>query len=184
MKVLLCEDVEKLGWLGDIVDVKDGYARNYLLPYGKATVPTEGNIRSLAEAKAKKAEERKLVRQQLERALEAVEGAEAVIAAKANDLGHLFGSVTERDIAANLREQGFDVADDMVKLSGGHIKEVGTHEVILKFAPEMTTTVNVVVVSEDGSVTELIEEVQPQTQEAQTESAEESNDSEDENREE
>ncbi len=148
MKVLLCQDVENLGWLGDVVEVKDGYARNYLLPYGVATVPTEGNIRSLAEAKTKKAEERKLALVQLERVAEAVEGAEAVIASKANEQGHLFGSVSERDIAANLREQGFEVADKMIKLSHGHhIKEVGTQEVTIKLAAELTATVNVVVVS-------------------------------------
>lgn len=146
MKVLLCQDVEKLGWLGDVVDVKNGYARNYLLPYGIATVPTEGNIRSLAEAKAKKAEERKLAYRQLERAAEAVEGAEVVIASKANELGHLFGSVSEHDVAANLREQGFEIADDMVKLSGHHIKEVGTQEVTIKLAAELSASVTVVVV--------------------------------------
>ncbi len=147
MKVLLCQDVERLGWLGDVVEVKDGYARNYLLPYGVATLPSEGNIRSLAEAKSKKAEERKLALVQLERVAEAVEGAEAVIASKANELGHLFGSVSERDIAVNLREQGFDVADNMIKLSGGHhIKEVGTHEATIKLAAELTAAISVVVV--------------------------------------
>jgi len=146
MKVLLCQDVEKLGWLGDVVEVKPGYARNYLLPYGIATVPTEGNIRALAEAKAKKAQERKLAYEQLERASEAVEGAEAVIAAKANEQGHLFGSVGERDIAANLREQGFEIADDMVVLSSGHIKEVGSQEITIKLAVDLKATVNVVVV--------------------------------------
>ena len=151
MKVLLCQDVEKLGWLGDIVEVKSGYARNYLLPYGIATVPSQGNVRSLAKAKAAKAEERQLVRKQLERAVEAVEGAEAVIASKANELGHLFGSVTERDIAVNLREQGFEIADGMVKLVHGHIKEVGTHEITLKLAADLTATISLVVVSEGGT---------------------------------
>ena len=57
MKVLLCEDVNKLGWLGDIVEVKTGYARNYLLPTGIARVATEANVKSLAKAKAKRAEQ-------------------------------------------------------------------------------------------------------------------------------
>lgn len=149
MKVLLCEDVQDLGWLGDVVEVKDGYARNYLLPEGIATVPTEANIKALAGAKAKRAEERKLTFEKLGQVAEAVEGAEAVLAAKANELGHLFGSVTERDIAANLREQGFEITDDMVQLSE-HIKEVGTHEVALRIAPDLTTNISVVVVSEDA----------------------------------
>ena len=58
MKVLLCEDVDKLGWLGDVIEVKNGYARNYLLPCGLAIVPTEANLKSLAEEKAKRAGQR------------------------------------------------------------------------------------------------------------------------------
>ena len=153
MKVLLCEDVENLGWIGEVVDVKDGYARNYLLPYSIATIPTEGNVRALAEAKAKRAEERKLERKQMERACEAVAGAEAVIAAKANEQGHLFGSVSEKEIAENLRQQGFEISDRVVKFEDGHhIKEVGTHQVTLDFAAELSTTVSVVVVSQDETV--------------------------------
>lgn len=151
MKVLLCEDVEDLGWFGDIVEVQDGYARNYLLPQGVATVPTEANIKSLAEEKAKRAESRKLAFEKLEQVASAVDGAEAVVAAKANEQGHLFGSVSERDIATNLREQGFEVSDEMVRL-GGHIKEVGTHEVTLKMAADLTAKVSVVVVSQDEKV--------------------------------
>ncbi len=147
MKVLLCEDIKRLGWLGDIVDVAEGYARNYLLPQGLAQVATEGNIRALAKEKAKRAEERVKERRRLEVAAQAVEGAEAVLAALANEQGHLFGSVNERQIAANLREQGFLVADEVVKLPE-HIKEVGTHSVTLRFAEDVTATVNVVVVAE------------------------------------
>ncbi len=85
-----------------------------------------------------------------------VEGAEAVVAAKANEQGHLFGSVTERQIAANLREQGFEVADEIVQLPE-HIKQVGTHAVTLKFADDVTVTVNVVVVPEQESTPETDE---------------------------
>ena len=157
MKVLLCEDVEKLGWLGDIVEVNNGYARNYLLPQGVATVPTEANVKVLAEEKTKRAEHRKLAREKLERVAESVEGAEAVIAAKANEQGHLFGSVTQSDIAANLRDQGLEVSDDMVKLTE-HIKEVGTHEVKLKIASELTAKISVVVVSQDETVESIGED--------------------------
>jgi large subunit ribosomal protein L9 len=149
MKVLLCEDIRKLGWLGDVVEVAEGYARNYLLPQGLAKVATEGNIRAIAEAKAERAAERLKERKRLEVAAEAVNGAEAVLAAKANEHGVLFGSITDRMIAANLREQGFAVADEVVKL-GGHIKQVGTHSVTLRFADDVTATVNVVVVAEEA----------------------------------
>lgn len=151
MKLLLCNDVETLGWLGDIVEVKDGYARNYLIPQGLATVPTEKNIKSLAEEKSRRAEVRQLVRTQQERLMTSVQGAEVVLSAKANEQGHLFGSVSEHDIADNLRKQGFDVADNMVKMSG-HIKELGTCEVVVRAAADLTATVSVVVVSQDQAV--------------------------------
>jgi large subunit ribosomal protein L9 len=150
MKVLLCEDIEKLGWLGDVVEVAEGYARNYLLPQRLATQATEANIKSIADEKAKRAVQRKLAGKRLEVAAKAVEGAEAVVAAKANEQGHLFGSVTAREIAANLREQGFQITDKMVQLPE-HIKEVGTHTVELRFSEELTTTVNVVVVAEQDA---------------------------------
>ncbi len=147
MKVLLCEDIDKLGWLGDVVEVNNGYARNYLLPQGLAKVANEAGIRAIAEEKTRRAEQRRLEGKQLEEAVKAIEGAEAVVAAKANELGHLFGSVNERQIAANLREQGFEVRDEIVQLPE-HIKEIGTHSVTLKFRDDLTATVNVVVVPE------------------------------------
>ncbi len=99
--------------------------------------------------------------------MKAVEGAEAVVAAKANELGHLFGSVSAREIAANLREQGYEIADKIVQLPE-HIKEVGTHSVTLKFSPELTTTVNVVVVPEKQEGEEKTAEAPAKT-EAETE---------------
>ena len=157
MKVLLCEDIRKLGWLGDVVDVRDGYARNYLLPQGLAKVATEANIRAIADEKAQRAEQRLKERKRLERAAEAVDGAEAVLAALANEQGVLFGSIAERQIASNLREQGFEVADEVVKLPE-HIKHVGTHDVALRFAEDVTATVRVVVVPEQAEGAEASDE--------------------------
>ena len=173
MKVLLCEDIDKLGWLGDVVEVKTGYARNYLIPQGLAKVATESSIRAIAEEKAKRAEQRRLEGKRLEEAVKAIEGAEAVVAAKANELGHLFGSVTEKHIAENLREQGFEVRDDIVQLPE-HIKEVGTHAVKLKFRDDLIATVNVVVVPEqqDGAEGEAKADAEPQA-EAETKPDEE-----------
>jgi large subunit ribosomal protein L9 len=156
MKILLCEDVSELGWLGDVVEVSTGYARNYLLPQGLAIVPTEANLRALAKEKARRAERRKVAEERLAGVAAAVEGAEAVVAAKANEQGVLFGSVGPREIAANLREQGFEVADDIVKLPE-HIKDVGTHSVSLKFANEVTATVSVVVVAKQDDESETSE---------------------------
>jgi large subunit ribosomal protein L9 len=146
MKVLLCADVKRLGWRGDVVEVPEGYARNYLLPQGLAKVATEANLRAIADEKKKRAEQRIEETKHFEAAASAVDGAEAVVAAKANEQGVLFGSVGAKDIAANLREQGFEVADEIVELAE-HIKQVGTHSVNLKFADDLKVTVNVVVVA-------------------------------------
>jgi large subunit ribosomal protein L9 len=147
MKVLLCEDVASVGWLGDVVDVKDGYARNYLIPQGIAKMATESNIKAIAEEKAKRAELRIQEEKHIEEAAKKVEGAEAVIAAKANDQGHLFGSVGPKEIAENLRAQGYEVANEIVQLQE-NIKEVGTHQVSLKFTDELLVSVQVTVVAE------------------------------------
>ena len=153
MKILLCEDIKKLGWLGDVVEVSDGYARNYLLPQGLAKVANDDSIRAIAEEKTRRAEQRIQESKRAEEAAKTVESAEAVVAAKANEQGILFGSVSARQIAANLREQGFEVADEVVQLPE-HIKQIGTHTVTLKFADDLTATVNVVVVPEQESTPE------------------------------
>lgn len=151
MKVLLTNDVNKLGLLGDVVDVADGYARNYLLPQGLAKAATDANIKSIAKAKAQRAEERHLEHQQSERAAKAVDGAEAVIAAAANEQGHLFGSVFKHEVAENLRAQGFEVPDDVVALDE-HIKQVGTYNVNLRFADDLKVAVSLVIVPEGADV--------------------------------
>ncbi|MGA1979960.1 MAG: 50S ribosomal protein L9 [Sedimentisphaerales bacterium] len=163
VKVLLCEDVKELGWLGDAVEVSAGYARNYLLPQGLAIVPTEANLRSLAKEAATRAEQRKLDRERLKEAAATVEGAEAVVAAKANEQGVLFGSVGAGEIAENLRAQGFKVADEMVQLAE-HIKQVGTHSITLIFDKDLTATVNVVVVAESATGPPKADENKPDDQ--------------------
>ena len=151
MKILLLSDVDNLGWLGDVVEVKDGYARNYLVPHGLGTIPSDANIKSIAKEKVKRSEQRIQETSRLRKVADAVAGAEAVIASKCNQQGHLFGSVSPSEIATNLREQGFEVADEVVKLSD-HIKEVGTYpNVALKFNAEIKVKVTVVVVPTEDS---------------------------------
>ena len=166
MRILLCEDIRGLGWLGDVVDVNDGYARNYLLPQGLAKHATDANLRAIAKDKVERAEQRMLEAEKLQMVAEAVQGAEAVVAAKANELGILFGSVGPSQIAQNLREQGFEVADEDVAL-GEHIKNVGTTEVTLEFANEMTAVVSVVVVPEGVDV-ETIKAAEKEAEEKKT----------------
>ena len=158
MKVLLLDDIEKLGFLGDVVEVKQGYARNYLLPQRLATVPTEQAIKSISQERIARAEQRKLALEQLKKVCQAVEGAEVVIAAKTNEQGHLFGSVSEKDIAENLQQQGFQVTAKMVRLDE-NIKEVGEHKVQIRFAAELAQTIKVTVVAQqEGSSVESVKE--------------------------
>jgi large subunit ribosomal protein L9 len=159
MNVLLCEDVENLGWYGEVVKVSEGYARNYLLPQRLAIIPSDAKIKSMAAEKAKRDEQRKVVIENFKKAAEAVNNAEVVLAAKANEQGHLFGSITEKEIAANLRGQGFQVDDKFVQLDG-NIKEVGERTVKIKFAYDVTATVKVVVVPEatEAASTEAADE--------------------------
>lgn len=167
MKVLLCEDVKKIGYYGDIVEVSEGFARNYLLPQRLAVVPSEQKLKAMAEEKAKRSEQRLRERKCLEAAATAVNGAEAVISSKANEQGVLFGSISPQQIVANLQGQGFEVTDDMVDLRA-HIKTVGTHNVILMFADDLSATVSVVVVAEGEPVQQ--EQPAPQTEEPKEQS--------------
>ena len=101
----------------------------------------------MADEKGNRAEQRKVVIESFKKAAEAVNGAEAVLAAKANEQGHLFGSITEKEIAENLRRQGFQVEEKFIQLDG-HIKEVGQRNVRLKFTTDVSATVKVVIVPE------------------------------------
>lgn len=168
MKVLLCEDIKLVGWLGDIVEVNDGYARNYLLPQGLAKAATEANVKALADEKARRAERRIHDKKRLAEAAKKVEGAEVVLAAKANEQGGLFGSITAGQIAKNLRGQGFEVADEVVQLPT-HIKQVGTHTVKLEFDDDSTVTVTVVVVPEGGAAEPQVQSDEAEKNQKETE---------------
>ena len=146
MKLLLLEDVPNLGYFGDVVEVKDGYGRNYLLPHRIATVPTDAMIKSIEEERAKRAEERRMVRAALEKSAAKVADAVVRIEAKANDAGHLYGSVTEADIAKMLQESGYEVQTKHVAM-GPHITELGEYDITLRFALDLKTKIKVNVVA-------------------------------------
>ncbi|MCP4250791.1 MAG: 50S ribosomal protein L9 [bacterium] len=109
MKLLLRKDIAKLGIVGDVVDVSDGYGRNYLLPQNLATQPTDANMRALAEER-KQAEERRRARREAQEAAAArLREVEVTIAAAANEEGVLYGSVGPREVASALRDEGHEV---------------------------------------------------------------------------
>jgi len=143
MQVILLEKVTNLGTLGDIVKVKDGYGRNFLIPQGKAKRATEANK---AEFAAKRAELEKKQAEILAAAqvrAEKLAGFMLQISQKAGVDGRLFGSVTNHDIAEALTAQGFDVSKSEVRMPNGPLKTIGDHAISI--APHADVVVDITV---------------------------------------
>jgi large subunit ribosomal protein L9 len=148
MQVILLEKVANLGQLGEVVKVKPGYARNYLIPKGKAKRATEAN---LAEFETRRAELEKAANQTLATAQERgekLEGFAVQVAQKAGVDGRLFGSVTNHDISEALKEHGFDVPKAAVRLPQGPLKHIGEYEVVLDLHTDVKANIKVTVVAE------------------------------------
>ena len=144
MKVVLVTKIKNLGNIGDIVDVKSGFARNFLLPYHKALPATEEYIKDFEE---KKEEYRKKAQDELSLA-EAnalkVEGLKLIISAYAQESGALFGSVGIAEILESIHEKGLDfVKRSSIILSSGPIKEVGEFEVNVELHPEIVKSISI-----------------------------------------
>jgi large subunit ribosomal protein L9 len=148
MQVILMDKVVNLGNLGDVVKVKDGYARNFLIPTGRARRATQANMEAFA---AQKAELERVAADKLadaQRRAEKLEGASVTISQKAGVDGRLFGSITNADIADALKAQGHDVAKADVRLPEGPFKALGEYPVVLALHSDVTANVKVVVVGE------------------------------------
>jgi large subunit ribosomal protein L9 len=148
MQVILLEKVANLGQLGEVVKVKPGYARNFLIPTGKAKRATEAN---LAEFETRRAELEKAQNQMLSTAAERaakLEGIGVQVAQKAGVDGRLFGSVTNYDISEALKTQGFDVPKAAVRLPDGPLKHIGEYEITLDLHTDVKAHIKVTVVAE------------------------------------
>lgn len=145
MKVLLCQNVDKLGHIGDVVDVRQGYARNYLLPGGLATRPTAANIKALDADKQAYLAELAKHREDIQARAEVVDGKEVTITALANEEGHLYGSIGPTQIAAALAAEGVSVEPDNIMLDEP-IHRLDKYEVQIRFADDITANVGVWVV--------------------------------------
>lgn len=145
MKVLLKQTVSKLGQIGDVVEVKPGYARNYLLPCGLATEPTQANLRAIEEAKQKYLQELARQRKEIEARAAVLNGKEVTIAARANEEGHLYGSVGPAQVAAALAEEGAFIEPENVVLDEP-IRQLDKYDVALRLADDVHATVHVWVV--------------------------------------
>ncbi|WP_294925845.1 50S ribosomal protein L9 [uncultured Paracoccus sp.] len=140
MQVILLERVAKLGQLGEVVRVKDGYARNFLLPQGKALRASEANIQAFEAQKADLAARNEETRDEAQKQAEKLNGQTFIIIRSASDAGALYGSVTTRDAADAANAAGFEVERRQVVLNAP-IKELGLHEVSVQLHPEVDTTI-------------------------------------------
>ncbi len=148
MQVILLEEVQNLGNLGEEVRVKPGYARNYLLPYGKAVIANEQNRAAL---EARRTDLEKMHTGVLAKAQERarlMEGASVQISRKVGEEGQLFGSVTTLDIVEAMAQAGVELEKSEIHLSTGPIKEIGDHEIAVSLHPEVHVKITVLVVEE------------------------------------
>ena len=148
MQIILLEKVTNLGGLGDVVKVRDGFARNYLIPQGKAKRATRDN---LSEFEQRRAELEKVQADQLSEAQEKaskLDGLAVQISQKAGVDGKLFGSVTNADVAEALKQQGFDVPKAAVRMPQGPLKNIGVFPLKIALHTDVVVSVNVSVVPE------------------------------------
>lgn len=147
MKVLLRKDIAKLGLAGDLVDVREGFARNYLLPHHLALEPSKANLKKVEADKRVAAEERARRHEFLKREIERLTGVEIHISAAANEEGQLYGSVTAREISRALIAEGHSVQPDQIKLDEP-IKHLDTKTVKVSLGEDYHTEVKVWIVRE------------------------------------
>ncbi len=148
MKVILKEDVEGLGRAGDVVNVKDGYARNFLIPRGLAIRATDKSVKSLEKQKKMILERINKERKRLQQFAEKLSEVTVTIKKKAGEEGKLFGSVTSRDIAEALEAMGYEVDRKKIVLDEP-IKSIGNYTVKIRLAPEIEAEIAVEVVPEE-----------------------------------
>lgn len=148
MKLLLRKNVDKLGRIGSVVDVSNGYARNYLMPKGLAVHVTPGGIKQIEIAKRKEESLRKEENALLLKQAEDLKDFSSTITVKANEDGKLFGSVSAQMIANALKEEGFNVDNDMIVLDEP-IKQCDVYNVTIAISSEIKTNIKLWVVKEN-----------------------------------
>jgi len=150
MQIILMEKVVNLGGLGDVVKVKDGFARNFLIPQGKAKRATEANLK---EFEARRAELEKKANEALKGSqdrAEKLEGQKVEISQKAGVDGRLFGSVTNADIAEALKKQhGIEVKKAEIRMPTGSIKQTGETPIVVSLHSDVVANITVIVVPEE-----------------------------------
>ena len=155
MQIILMEKIDNLGSLGEIVNVKAGYARNFLVPRRKAKIATKANIEAFEEIRAELEKVEAAASAAAEKIREKLDGTEVTIEANAGQEGKLFGSVSNLEIAEALNEQGFEVERRNVRMPDGPIRHVGEHEVGVHLHTDVIATIKVIIHSDN--VIEVVE---------------------------
>ena len=149
MDIILKQDIENLGHKDDIVTVKPGYARNFLIPQGMAIAATKTNKKVLDEIKRQRSYKEEKILEEAKTLAKAIENATVKIGAKAGTSGKIFGSVNDIQIANALKEKtGFDIERKMVHVDGESVKELGNYKATVKLHKDVEVEINFEVVEE------------------------------------
>ena len=148
MEVILKKDVEKLGFKDDVVTVKNGFARNYLIPQGMAILATESAKKVLAENLRQRAHKEAKIKDEAEALLANIEALELKVGAKAGEKGKIFGSVNNIQLADALKEAGFDIERKKIQLKEDTIKELGSYEATIVLHKEVKAILKFEVIGE------------------------------------
>lgn len=146
MKIILKEDIANLGYKDDVVEVKSGYGRNYLIPFGKAVIATESALKVLAENQRQRAHKLAKIKADAEAAAAALQGVELTIGAKTSATGTIFGSVNSIQIAEALEKLGHNIDRKIITVEP--VKEVGKYTATIKLHKDVTVNIPFEVVSE------------------------------------
>ena len=148
IELLLLDNVSNLGIVGDVVKVKPGYARNYLLPHGLATPPSAPAIKRLAARRAEVAAEMAQIRKEHESLIEKINEFELTVMRSANEQGVLYGGVTQHEIAQCLRDEGFGMIEDRHVRVGDQIKRLDSYQIPVVIDKELKAEIKLWVVSD------------------------------------
>lgn len=157
MQVILLEKIQNLGDLGDHVEVKGGYGRNYLLPQRKAVAATADNIAKFEAERAELEVAQAQVLTRSQQRVDALAGGQVTIEARAGSEGKLFGSVSTGDIAEALQAAGFDIEKREIRLPAGTLREIGDYELEVHLDVDVDAHITVHVVHEDAQANEFTE---------------------------
>ncbi|MFI8378013.1 50S ribosomal protein L9 [Leeuwenhoekiella sp. NPDC079379] len=148
MEVILKKDVENLGFVDDLLTVKNGYGRNFLIPQGHAILATPSAKKVLAENLKQRAYKDKKIVDAAKTQAEKLNGLDIKLTAKAGEADKLFGSITDADLAAALAKNGVEIDRKYITIAGGNIKRLGQYEASLRFHREVVATLTFDVIAE------------------------------------